>query len=368
MKKKLHRFEVRKKNKTRKIFLVLLIVTLLGSGGVAVGYLKIKPFLRPLTQKAFARIQQRVAVQGIKATSLEFEDVRWKFPDRIRWKNMSVRVYSAPNGTFWGGRHGVLWASEVEVKLSRIFWGHIGVALRGGFFPETSDPENQFSFFADQCQLDLYIPWRRMDIIRSRLAQLFNEVCRVLKDGKTLVPIKLSGRIRAQIFGKQEEVRIWLVKEGTEYRLVMDPDDLKRIAGSYSEKVSDPEIKVLAGYPLWVLKALRITDRAREISHEAFERDPHVPEDAFRHVWWSYHLTKAFGPEFSKELTDAHEEGSTINTEEEHLMDYNNNKIGSGYALQGYPESSLLERTQKDPNVFLFAPKVYQKIKAPEVS
>jgi hypothetical protein len=121
---------------------------------------------------------------------------------------------------------------------------------------------------------------------------------------------------------------------------------------------------------LWASKALRITDEARGISLEAFRRDPHIPEDAFRHVWWSYHLTKAFGPEFSKELTDAHEfrsdsqeMGSTVrNIETNHAMDYHNNKIGSDYALQGYPEGSLLERTMKDPDVIRSPSEVYRKI------
>lgn len=366
LKKKFHRRGVKPRKGIRAILPLLLVLALLFAGGMVVGYLKIKPLLRPLTQKVFAWIQHRAETRGIQASVLEFENVRWKFPDRVCWKNVSLRVHSAPNGTFWGGLQGVLWATEIEIQFKKLLWGEVGVALRGGFFPAASDPENRFKFFADQCQLALRIPWWPPDLLRLRMGRIFSEVYRILEDGRTRVPIKLSGRIHAQIFGKEEEVRIWLIHEGEEYRLVMNPDDLKRIAGSYVEKVSDPEIEVLARYPLLAPKALRLTDRARDISREAHRQDPNVPEDAFRHVWWSYHLTKAFGPEFSKELTDAHELGSITNTEADHVMDYRNNQIGSDYALQGYSEESLLVRTMTDPEVFQFASEVHLDAETPE--
>ncbi len=364
---------IKKKKEIKRILPLLLIIILLLAGGVAVGYFQITPFLRPLTQKVFAWIQHRAEAKGIgiQAPVLEFEHVHWKFPARIFWKNVSLRIHSASNGTVFGGLQGVLWASEIEVKFSKLIWGEVRVALRGGFYPAASDSENRFEFFTDQCEINLHVPWWPPDLFRLRLGRLFNEVYRILEDGKTYVPIKLSGWIRFRIFGKEEKVRIWLVKEGEEYRLVMNPGDLKRISGSYIEKVSNLEIKVLARYPLWASKALRITDKAREISQEVFRMDKDVPEDAFRHVWWSYHLTKAFGPEFSKELTDAHELGEPTNaevdrTEADHAMDYRNNQIGSGYALRGYPEGSLLERTMTDPDVIRSVSEAYRKTGIPK--
>lgn len=348
--------------KINRIFPLLLILILLFVGGMAVAYLHMKPFfLRPMTQKVFSWIQHRVEAKGIQASVLEFEDVHWKFPDRIFWKNVSLRVHSASGETFPEGLRGVLWAREAEIRFPRLFWGEVRMVVRGGFFAAISDPEKEYNFFADQCQLTLRVPWWPPDLLRSRLGRLFNEVCRVLKDGKTCVPIRLSGRIAFQIFGKQETARIWLAREGSEYRLVMNPDDLRRISEGYIEKVSDPEIEVLSRHPLWISKAMRITDEARAVSQEAFINDKDVPEDAFRHVWWSYHLTKAFGPEFSKELTDAHEKGSETNTEADHIMDNRNNQIGRDYALQDYPEGSLLERTMKDPDIFCSTGEVYRE-------
>lgn len=236
--------------------------------------------------------------------------------------------------------------------------------MRGGFFDvaSNSSPERRIEFLVDHCQLRFYVPWWPLNRLRPQLRELFNELPSILKNGKTRIPIKLSGRIRFQIYGKQTEVRVWFVKDGEEYRLRMSTDDLKSITESYSEKVSDDEIEVLSRYPLWVSKALRITDEARAISNAEFKKNENVPRDAFRHVWWSYHLTKAFGPDFSRELTDAHESGSTTNTEADHIMDYRNNQIGSDAALEDYPEGSLLFLTMTDPNVYRSTEEVYQEV------
>jgi hypothetical protein len=76
-----------------------------------------------------------------------------------------------------------------------------------------------------------------------------------------------------------------------------------------------------------------------------------VPEDAYRHVLWSYLLTKEFGGAFAVEVTNAHETGKTGNTREERLMDINNNEIGREYARRGEEEQELLKLTLTDPRV-----------------
>ena len=83
----------------------------------------------------------------------------------------------------------------------------------------------------------------------------------------------------------------------------------------------------------------------------ARERDGSVPEDAYRHVLWSYLLTQEFDAEFAEKVTDAHEIGSTTNTEAEHRMDYNNNAVGRRYAAEGVAEPEVLSRVRRDPAV-----------------
>jgi hypothetical protein len=79
-------------------------------------------------------------------------------------------------------------------------------------------------------------------------------------------------------------------------------------------------------------------------------RDDSFPYDAYKHIYLSYHLTMAFGPDFARELTDAHE---TIpnNTAAERKMDFINNEIGRNYALSGISPDYLLQRLLSDPQV-----------------
>ena len=69
------------------------------------------------------------------------------------------------------------------------------------------------------------------------------------------------------------------------------------------------------------------------------------------YVAWSYPLTKAYGPEFAKRVTDAHEKGGINEDETDHIMDLNNNAVGRNYALQEYPASSIAQQVIQDLQV-----------------
>lgn len=73
---------------------VILILTLALAGKEAVDCLEGRPFLRPWTQNVFAWIQPHVGARGVQPTVLEFEDVHWKFPNRVIWKNISLHICS----------------------------------------------------------------------------------------------------------------------------------------------------------------------------------------------------------------------------------------------------------------------------------
>ena len=80
---------------------------------------------------------------------------------------------------------------------------------------------------------------------------------------------------------------------------------------------------------------------AKDTSKDAHKRDRSVPEDAYRHVLWSYLLTQKFGPEFAETVTDAHETLPT-NTAAERRMDFHNNRIGREFAQQGVKRERIL--------------------------
>ena len=125
---------------------------------------------------------------------------------------------------------------------------------------------------------------------------------------------------------------------------------LKRMEAG-GEKLSQAEIEFANKYSDKVPRIAEITRYAQSEAIMAKEKDPSVPEDAYRHILWGYLLTKEFGPAFAKEVTDTHEVGPTGNTPAEREMDYNNNAVGRGYATGGLPQSQIIERIKTDPRV-----------------
>lgn len=117
-----------------------------------------------------------------------------------------------------------------------------------------------------------------------------------------------------------------------------------------ADNITDAEATLLSVNAVRLPKLLNIMNDAKRES-ERYKNVDGIPEDAYRHVLWSYLLTKEYGPEFSKAVTDAHEEGDNTNTEAEHKMDYNNNKIGREYAARQYKRNEILEHLLRDDRV-----------------
>ena len=121
-------------------------------------------------------------------------------------------------------------------------------------------------------------------------------------------------------------------------------------AGLMGDKLTPREEVLFAAHPDKLERLRKSADYARAMATLAYGRDPNVPEDAYRHVLWSYLLTKEFGDYFAKQVTDAHESGSK-NTPAQWRMDLNNNTIGRNYAAEGCDESEILRRVMSDPHV-----------------
>jgi hypothetical protein len=72
---------------------------------------------------------------------------------------------------------------------------------------------------------------------------------------------------------------------------------------------------------------------------------------------WSFLLTREYGPDFAREVTDAHEltddpeEKKDPDAEAHHNRDLNNNEVGRRYADLGYSEAAILSHVMTDPTV-----------------
>jgi hypothetical protein len=125
-----------------------------------------------------------------------------------------------------------------------------------------------------------------------------------------------------------------------------------RASGHLDRRLTEAEIKVVSENPDKAIKIVEITEYAQRRAKEEYSKNPNVCQDSYRHILWSYMLTKEFGPVFAEELTTAHEIGSG-NSPAETRKDLRNNAVGRRIAARGMSEDDILwvlqERQETTP-------------------
>jgi hypothetical protein len=186
--------------------------------------------------------------------------------------------------------------------------------------------------------------------IHAGLRQIGLELKKFIEDGKSSHPFELSGTASFMYRNQEYNARIWMEKQESEYFLMMDKEDIKKLCEAMDETVWEEEIEVVSKYVLRIPRLINIRDHAKKRAKEIYLEDKRVLEKPYRHILWSYLLTKAYGEEFAEALTNAHEarsdkedivDNQNEEAEESHKMDMNNNKAGRSYAKMGYAEKSI---------------------------
>ncbi len=169
--------------------------------------------------------------------------------------------------------------------------------------------------------------------------------------GRTTADIDLQGKVQIRLQDTVIEARLHTVKDRTGARLALNLDDVETIASRFGDRLTSAELNLITENPVDTPRLFMIKDYAETTARKAYTKDNKVPEDAYRHVLWSYLLTKEFGPAFAKRVTDAHEQGPTGNTPQERKQDYHNNAVGRRYARAGISQDKLLRLVRTDPKV-----------------
>ena len=160
----------------------------------------------------------------------------------------------------------------------------------------------------------------------------------ILAEMKTLfqentTPIDLEIEADVLLGIDEKEVKIGLYTERIDSRtyLKFNDEDILKAAKEFDLELAEKEAEIIANHPSKVPALVKITRDAKRLSQYEKNKNASFPEDAYKHIYWSYHLTREFGPDLAKEITDAHE---TIpnNTENERKMDFHNNEIARKYA------------------------------------
>lgn len=165
--------------------------------------------------------------------------------------------------------------------------------------------------------------------------------------------IELQATVNVSISGKPFELTIETQKDGEEVFLGFKPEDVMAASSQIGLKVAPQEAEIIARNPEAVPDMLRITKEARDKSRALAKSNPGFPEDAYRHVYWSYHLTRAVGSQLAREITDAHEtvEG---NTPAQRSMDYHNNEVARSLAKTVLSDDQLADYVLNSDTVIRF--------------
>lgn len=338
--------------------MVLLIITLIMSI-TAIN-------LNHLTQIFFTRMAQSLAGKTMAGITIETLELPPPTVDitglTITWPHLTARITLAQDHEWLSGKTIALQIADLQISRDGLFAegfevtaNAISAMVDSQESAHPTPPDVTTRLDDGTIHLSIHLELWPPDNIRPQIRGLGQDLLGLLHNGSTEVPISFTGTCTFVVNHEIVTSNLSVKKFGHSYRLTMNQESLQVISWIMAEKLTAPEIELLALNPIKTPRLLQIRNDAQESARLAHERLNIIPEDAYRHVLWSYLLTKAYSPDFAKEVTDAHEQGITDNSETEHQMDYINNSVGRKYASQHYQRDELIDRLLKDPDVIRYA-------------
>ncbi len=348
--------------RTKKILLGLFITLGILSVGL---YFLANSLIQRYSQQTLDAIAKRGKNQGVVISEPQFRSAgisgirsaKWhglyaelQFPGSEAFdeaKRFEVRVGQI-DGWLAGGGNISLLANDIEIEITQ--------PPPADTDQPQSSPASQERVTAKrlQCTFPMELT-KPMPGLQDALVQ----IVKLIREGATELPILANGILEFELKGSPVQVGLMVDREPTENQqghiLKLSVPDLKSISDKFEEPLTDAEVELLANNPLRAAQLLRIKDDAESNAASAKSNDDSVPQDAYRHVLWSFLLANKYGADFAKEVTDSHEQGDTGNTPAERDMDYNNNEVGRGYAAKKIRRNDILEKIRSDPAVVLVA-------------
>lgn len=335
---------------------ILVIVMILSIPFVFDG---IDQYISTASQKASESLLDRKDFKDITILSINFKDAKLSGIDTITWQDVAVRIRIKEKDWHLSNHDLLLQADSLKIKLTSLIkkkfvLSAIGLSIQ---LPDENILENQDTLRLEKGlekgSLNVYFHFDFLNhnAFSEQAGTLYHESKKMLKEGRTSLPIEFSGISTFRIGAERVQAKVSTVFDGEVSALVVDQEFFTMISWLLDEELTEPEIALLSKNPFKVPQLLNIRNKAKRKSEMAAKTNKHLPEDAYRHVLWSYLLTRKFGEEFAKRVTDAHEKGDFTDTDAEHDMDYDNNAIGREYALSGYKKEQLCVKLFKDRRI-----------------
>ncbi len=315
--------------------------------------------LEESSRKALNYVDYYASDYGLKIKGLDFREASISSVNSVGWKGIfgafEFKEYGIPNRlsissvdlNFHSTSLAQVVARGVQIRPENSPKpnGSLGESIRGGKYLIRN--------FRMTFPMEVFNPEEGLQNLATELSQFMQDGknSELFLEGQGASNISLDGEAEFFTSGKYFKVRMTTKKVGTQTKIVLHKEDVRRLSPLFAKELTDAEVVVIADYPLRAPFLLFAKEYAEAESRIALSTNPSSPEDAHRHVLWSYTLTKKFGAEFAKLVTDAHEQGDTGNSEAERKRDYHNNSVGIDFAQRGIDESKIYGLVLKSPRV-----------------
>lgn len=292
------------------------------------------------------------ATRGVNVERLDFAEA--KFVGFLSIVLVEVRgSVSEERGLFTDEQEKLAFEMErVGFSVINLWRGRILVEVQDGGVAmlDTNWLPSGERVYGAQAEIEVFLNWLHL---RESAIAIEAELRRLLREGRWHLAARVTGEVEFNIGEKWFDMSVRSLSDNGEMRLVLDRDDVKAVSRDITFRaLTEAEIDLVAENPVLAPTIMEIAKRAFDASEVYRLRDSSFPFDAFRHVYWSWMLTREFGPEFAERVTDAHEVGSTYEFEEiDRVMDLHNNAVGRAYALAGVREEEIEHRVLTDENV-----------------
>jgi hypothetical protein len=164
-------------------------------------------------------------------------------------------------------------------------------------------------------------------------------------------PMEFEGDAILSLDGNPIKIGVFTQRVDNRTYLFLDKNDILVAAEDFPDvEISEKEAALISRFPARALHILKITRDAWRISEMKKSKHDEFPDDAFKHVYWSYHLSRTFGIDFAQEITDAHETLPN-NTPEQRKMDFHNNEFGRNLATRNLSVDELERIILNSPDV-----------------
>ena len=330
--------------RAKKTLIWLLVVSLLL---LIVAYLVGNHLLGRYSRQAMSIIARRGERQGVVIKEPGFDQARISGIRTARWTDLHAVLQFPENEAFDPNRAFEVSVDQVELWLSgggKVALEAQDIAVNSVGADATKEPPDDENSWHERIHVKRFHCQFEMELFNPLpgLINVLPELVGLMKAGATQIPVVTEGVLEFSLKGKLVKARVQVAQVEGGQTLVLSAEDLQPVSEMFDEAFTDAEIELISTYPLRAAQLFRIKDDAELTAKKAQEHDEQVPQDAYRHVLWSYLLTNKYGASFAQSVTDAHEQGDTGNTPAEREMDLQNNAIGRRYAEQKMRRNQIL--------------------------